>query len=68
MIKLQEKMKKVCKLCGNIITIKEVKDQAKDDPIRTKNIKKDYYISLAFGYCITCLRTKKQDKIGRAHV
>jgi phosphotransferase system IIB component len=53
--------KKTCKICGNVINIQEVKDQAKDDPIRTKNIKKDYFISRAFGYCITCLRAKKQD-------
>lgn len=51
---------KTCKICGENISIKQVKEEARGDPNRTKNIKKDFFYCKAFGYCITCIRAKQK--------
>lgn len=53
---------KNCKICGEKISIETIKEEAKGNPNRKKNIKKDYYICLALGYCIKCVRIKQRNK------
>lgn len=55
-------MAKQCKICKQKISIEEIKEQAQNNPIRSKNIRKDYYICKALGYCINCVRAKQENK------
>lgn len=53
-------MNRNCKICQEKITIKTIKEEAKDNKKRQRNIYKDYGVCYASGYCIKCLRKEKQ--------